>query len=255
MIDWTQFPITEDAARSFEPSQASATTGIAGGGGMPALGEGLGSLLTQTTNTAQQGGMPTQWDQASFSSRFGQPKTPQELTALEPQLQAAGIKVLRNASGVAGKIQLPNGQIVDVINSAGAGGNGFQWLTGDGGAGGGGGGSLAALGYGFGSSMAPWNEQFAAPTQEQALNTPGVQFALQNANRMMQNSAAAKGTLLNGRVQEALNASNIGNAMQSYGDVYNRGLNEYLLKRENFYNNEDRPFAKNLSLAQLGKPV
>lgn len=63
----------------------------------------------------------------------GLPPTPASLVSLESQLGEAGIRVLRNAEGTAGKIQLPNGQIVDVILAAGAGGRGWQWLTDDGG--------------------------------------------------------------------------------------------------------------------------
>ena len=70
----------------------------------------------------------------------GRPGTVEALTGMESELGQYGIKVLRNASGVAGKIQLPDGTIVDVLNSAGLGGRGWQWLTGDGGNGGGPGG-------------------------------------------------------------------------------------------------------------------
>ena len=56
------------------------------------------------------------------------PPTPASLISLEPQLNAAGIKVLRNAAGTAGKVQLPNGQIIDVIQGADVGGQGWQWL-------------------------------------------------------------------------------------------------------------------------------
>jgi hypothetical protein len=62
----------------------------------------------------------------------GKAPTPQSLLSLEPQLNQRGIKVLRNAAGTAGKIQLPSGQIVDVIQSAGTGGTAWQWLTGGG---------------------------------------------------------------------------------------------------------------------------
>ncbi|MCR4340636.1 MAG: hypothetical protein NUW01_12215, partial [Gemmatimonadaceae bacterium] len=66
--------------------------------------------------------------------------TPQSLIGLEAQLGAQGIKVLRNARGVAGKIQLPNGQIVDVIQGADTGGVAWQW----------------DLGGGSGGSDTPW---------------------------------------------------------------------------------------------------
>ncbi len=206
--------------------------------------------VTMNNGVGQPVGGQT-WDQNSFQQQFGSPNTPQELEALESKLNAAGIKVSRNAAGVAGKIILPNGQYVDVINSAGAGGKGFQWLTGDGGAPGGAQGGNAA-GMGFGSLLTPWTQNFSAPTAEQALASPGLQFALDEANRIGQGSAASHGTLLNGRVQQALGASNVQNALQGYGDVYNRAMGEYKLGRENFYNNQDRPYTKLSGLAGMG---
>lgn len=80
-----------------------------------------------------QGGDDYSWFQQLTN---GKPPTPQTLVSLEGQLAQRGIKVLRNAQGVAGKIQLANGQVIDVIEAAGAGGRAWQWLTGDGGSGG-----------------------------------------------------------------------------------------------------------------------
>jgi len=234
--DWAAGGIWNPNAPRLDPNTGLYSDGSIPGVGMPGGG-------------AQ---MPTSaWDQNSFQQQFGTPGTPQELEALESKLNAAGIKVSRNAAGVAGKIILPNGQYVDVINSAGAGGKGFQWLTGDGGAPGGAQGGGAA-GMGFGSLLTPWTQNFSAPTAEQALASPGLQFALDEANRIGQSSAASHGTLLNGRVQQALGASNVQNALQGYGDVYNRALGEYGLQRENFYNNQDRPYTKLSGLAGMG---
>ncbi len=234
---WSQFN------RQLDNSGVDATSG-----GVPTNNTGVSGAApggvptpTPTTTGAPTAGGGQRWDQAYFSSTFGSPKTPQELIAMEQQITAAGGKVLRNASGVAGKIQTPDGRIIDVINSAGAGGNGFQWLEGDGG--GQNGSNLGSLGYGFGSSMAP----FVPPTAEDAINSPGLQFALGEANRMGQNSAAAKGTLLNGRFQQALNASNIGNALQGYQGVFDRAYQTQT-------RNTDAPFDKNYRLATLGKP-
>jgi hypothetical protein len=42
---------------------------------------------------------------------------------------------------------------------------------------------------------------------------PGIQFALDENNRRMMAGAAAKGTLLNGRTQQAIGESNIGAAL------------------------------------------
>lgn len=44
----------------------------------------------------------------------GMAATPDALVSIEPKLNAKGIKVLRNAAGIAGKVQLPNGHIIDV---------------------------------------------------------------------------------------------------------------------------------------------
>lgn len=73
-------------------------------------------------------GPQAQIDPGWFQQTFGAPGTPGELNALEQSLSQYGIKVLRNAAGVAGKIQYPTGQVVDIIKAAGAGGQGFQWL-------------------------------------------------------------------------------------------------------------------------------
>jgi len=209
----------------------------------PAWGQAQQYSANQMPSTSGSSGTSGQtWDQNYFTQNFGTPRTPQELVALESKITAAGGKVLRNASGVAGKIQTPDGRIIDVINSAGTGGNGFQWLEGPGG-GGSASNPLSSLGYSFGDSM----QKFQDPTAQQALDSPGLQFALSEANRMAQNGAAAKGTLLNGRFQQALSASNIGNALQGYGDVYNRAY-------QTFTRNQDAPWAKQLSLATLGKP-
>lgn len=188
-----------------------------------------------------------------FSSKYpaGSSLSPQQLLADEADLKAHGITLIRNAAGQPGKIQLADGSAYDVIEGAGAGINKAQLnqIAGPGGAPTGGGvngsasGMLGGLGYSFGSSMAP----FTPPTAEDALNSPGLQFALSEANRMGQNSAAAKGTLLNGRFQQALAASNIQNALQGYQGVYDRAF-------QTNARNQDAPFDKNLALAKLGQP-
>lgn len=69
------------------------------------------------------------WEQWFLTNVKSLPPTPQSLISIEAQLGKHGIKVLRNAEGTAGKIQLPNGQIIDVILAAGLGGRGWQWMT------------------------------------------------------------------------------------------------------------------------------
>jgi hypothetical protein len=56
----------------------------------------------------------------------GKPGTVQSLLGMESQLKAMGITVLRNAAGQAGKIQLPDGRIIDVLHNAAVGGEGWR---------------------------------------------------------------------------------------------------------------------------------
>ncbi len=229
---------------TFDPSQTAPSSPLnpanGGSGGITGMPVGGPPAPEQSGDLKYNGGQT--WDQNYFTTNFGMPKTPQELVALEGKITAAGGKVLRNAAGVAGKIQTPDGRIIDVINSAGAGGNGFQWLDGGGSTGSSAGGYGTVPGLGFGSFVSP----FTAPTEQDALNSPGLQFALNNANRMMQNSAAAKGTLLNGRVVEAENAANIGNALQGYQGVFDRSYQTQT-------RNQDAPFDKFYRTASLGQ--
>jgi hypothetical protein len=201
------------------------------------------------------------WDEPWFRQNIGTPGTPQELIALEGKITAAGGKVLRNAAGVAGKVQLPNGQIVDVIRSAGTGGGpqNFQWMTGEGGGGGGGQGAGGPVGgfrpgelenfglsttpytpeaYTGGTYQAPeWTEQFAAPTMAQAEAEPGYKFALQQGQRGLEGAAAARGSVLSGGTQKALANYNRTAAEGNYSNVYNRALGEYGQRRQNFAGN------------------
>lgn len=90
------------------------------------------------TGGGTDAGGPQGGDYAGWfaSLRAGKPPTPAQLIALEPTLNKYGVKVLRNARGTAGKIQLPDGSIVDVIIGADRGGLDWSWQTGDGGGGG-----------------------------------------------------------------------------------------------------------------------
>jgi len=172
--------------------------------------------------------------------------------AAHPEYAQAGI-TLGGSKG--DKVYGPGGAYWgDAVIGAGAGGQGKSGLSGDTG-GGGGGSTLGSLGYSFGSSMAAWTKEFQAPTAQDALNSPGFQFALGEGLKGIQNSAAARGTLLSGGTLKGLENYAIGTSLQNYGDVYNRSMGEYLLGRDNFYQNQDRPFNKNLSLASLGKPT
>lgn len=65
---------------------------------------------------------------------------------------------------------------------------------------------------------------FGEPSAEEAMNSPGVQFALGEAQKAIERSAASKGTLLTGGTLKALAGYETGLAGQLYGDVFNRRL-------------------------------
>jgi hypothetical protein len=92
-----------------------------------------GGTTTTARGATPSASVPGGNYQALFQSlTAGKPPTPEVLTALGPELQRYGIALAPNAAGVNGKIKLPTGQIVDVIEAAGAGGKNWQWLTGSG---------------------------------------------------------------------------------------------------------------------------
>lgn len=170
------------------------------------------------------------------------------LIAKEAELGQQGIKVLRNAEGRAGKIQLPNGQIIDVVQGGGTGVNRKQWLTGDGGTG-----SSGLPGMG-GTLIDPWTKAFQPRNPADVANDPGYQFQMQQGLQGVERGAAAKGTLLTGGTLKALSGYGQGLASTYLDKYYNRDMQEYLLGRENFYNNQDRPYTKLSGLATLGRP-
>ncbi len=210
-----------------------------------------------TPQAPQAGGQVSMqaFNQAWLSSPYpGTVDGLKQFMAAHPEYAQAGI-TLGGSKG--DKVYGPGGAYWgDAVIAAGLGGQGKSGLSGDTGGGGqaGGNNTLAGMGYGFGASMSPWTKQFSAPTAQQAIDSPGVKFGLEEANRMMQIGPAAKGTLFNGRVQQAIGASNVGNALQAYGDIYGRAMGEYGLERQNFYDSQDRPFDKSYRLAELGRP-
>jgi hypothetical protein len=136
------------------------------------------------------------------------------INALMAQLQAKGYQVSPGLTDEYGRMDslTINGQVYRVLDSGGnwiakSNAKGDAWggtYYGQGDARNSGGG---AGGAGFGSLWA------TVPTEQDAMNMPGLQFSLDEANRAMQAGAAAKGTLLNGRVQQAIGASNVQNAL------------------------------------------
>lgn len=81
---------------------------------------------------------------------------------------------------------------------------------------------------------------FVAPTQEEAANDPGFQFALAQGNKALQSSAAAKGGLLTTGTLKQLDQYSQGLAGQQYNNVYNRDLTTYNANQQNLTSNFNR---------------
>jgi hypothetical protein len=198
-----------------------------------------GTATTPGPTTGGWGTPPTDgnWE-AWFRTNLGRGTlSSAELKALEPELIKAGVHVLTNAQGVSGKIQLPGGQIVDVIQGAGAGGNTFTWQTGGGASGGGH--PIDFSGAGIDPSyLSPWTGhaptagdptfvdpgEFHTPTADDVYKDPSYQFRVDQGRGALENSAAAKGVLNSGgTLSDILNYGQKA-ASQEYGQIFDRGF-------------------------------
>jgi hypothetical protein len=108
-------------------------------------------------------------------------------------------------------------------------------------------------GGGYGSLSQGWNQEFQAPTAAQAAQTPGYQFALQQGQQALQNSAAAKGGLLSGNTAEALDQYSQGLADSNYQQTYNNALGQYQSAYNQFQNNQANTYNRLAGLAGTGQ--
>jgi hypothetical protein len=131
------------------------------------------------------------------------------INALMAQLQAKGYQVQPGLVDEYGRMDSLNinGQIYRVLDSGG------NWIAKSNAKGDAWGGTWYGAGdprnvaeSGGGGNGSLWA---TVPTEAEARNMPGIQFALDENNRRMMAGAAAKGTLLNGRTQQAIGESNI----------------------------------------------
>ncbi len=106
---------------------------------------------------------------------------------------------------------------------------------------------------GFGSLMQPYSEKFTAPTDVTEQNDPGYKFRLSEGMKALQNSAAAKGTLLNGATAAGINAYGQDYASNEYGNVYGRALGEYQNRYNIFQNDQTNKYNRLASLAGIGQ--
>ena len=227
------------------------------------------SLPPAPTNPTDPEGPKDGNYQAWFQSLVsGKAPTPAELIKLEPLLNKYGIKVLRNAAGVAGKIQLPDGKAVDVIVGASRGGEGWSWQTGEGG----GTSSQAASTFDpstFGEFNEKWTQQFTPvpytpspafapttpaqspfsftaptvtpftyedfipPTAADMTDDPGYKIRLAEGLKAIDTSAAAHGTLLTGGTLKGLTKYGQEQGSNEFQNVYNRKASTWTANRGN----------------------
>lgn len=98
--------------------------------------------------------------------------------------------------------------------------------------------------------LTPWTQQFTAPTAQQARQTPGYQFQLQQGLDALQNSAAGKGSLLSGRTVADMNNYAQGVASTNYQNVFNNALTQYQSAYQTFLNNQQNTY--NMLSGQAG---
>lgn len=87
-----------------------------------------------------------------------------------------------------------------------------------------------AMGYDANWNLDPnniLNQTFTAPTAEQAAQTPGYQFTLDNGLRAVQNSAAARGLGTSGAALRGAADYATGLANSTYNDVFSRALQTF----------------------------
>ena len=84
-----------------------------------------------------------------------------------------------------------------------------------------------------GSLLKPFQTPFVAPTDVTEQNDPGYQFRLAQGDKLLENSAAARGGLLSGGTAKALEQYGQDYASSEYGKVYDRAMQQYQLNQNN----------------------
>lgn len=97
-------------------------SGSALGGGEPAIGGTDASSATPPGSADQSQFDTAQGFFLGLAGELGSTFSQETLRGFEPKLNAEGIELLVSGSGITQKIRLPNGEVVDVIGGATAGG-------------------------------------------------------------------------------------------------------------------------------------
>ena len=106
----------------------------------------------------------------------------------------------------------------------------------------------------YGSLMSGFpGGNFQAPTLQQAENTPGYQFALQQGQKALQASAAANGSLLTGGTLNALDSYSQGLADTNYNNIYNQALQGYQTNYNTWANQQANEYNRLAAMSGTGQ--
>lgn len=98
-----------------------------------------------------------------------------------------------------------------------------------------------------------WTGQFQAPTAATEQNDPGYQFRLAEGQKAIERSAASRGLLGSGGTAKALQQYGQDYASNEYGNVYNRALQQYQQKFNEFQTNQANTYNRYAGLAGVGQ--
>lgn len=104
-----------------------------------------------------------------------------------------------------------------------------------------------------GELMQPFSEQFQAPTNVTEQNDPGFQFRLEQGQKALERSAAARGNLLTGGTAKAIQQYGQDYASNEYQNVYNRAYNEYATRYNQWNQSQADRYNRLASLAGVGQ--
>lgn len=101
--------------------------------------------------------------------------------------------------------------------------------------------------------LSPWTGTFNAPTAAEAEQTPGYEFARQQGELGVQNSAAASGGLLTGGTLKAEQQYGQNLADTNYQNVFQNALTQYQTAYNTFQNNQTNTYNRLAGVAGMGQ--
>jgi hypothetical protein len=116
--------------------------------------------------------------------------------------------------------------------------------------------SLSSLMSGLqpgGQFSTPYSGTFSAPTEEQAQQTPGYQFSLDQGDLGIERASAASGGAFTGGEAKSLDAFNTGLADQTYQQTFNNALTGFQTQFNTYNTNQANLYNRLASTSGLGQ--